>query len=292
DLYIADAGNNVIREVHADSGNISTVAGTGLAGYSGDGGQATSAQLNSPSSVAVDAAGDLFIADLRNAVVSEVHVGTNVITTVAGAGTQGYSGDGVPATAARLRTPQFLSVDASGNLFIADQYNYAIREVRASTGVISTVAGIGTAGYSGDGGSATAARLNAPSGVAVDPAGNVYIADAGNNVIRKISAQSGYHVDLASDTSWNVYSDAGLTNLVGAAQFVVTNASYPAYPHPAGAFSYNIPGPQWAATSAASDPNGAAWVWAPNIKLTDRGWDASYYFSKSLDLAHPVSGTI
>jgi len=181
DLFIADSGNNVIREV-TPSGIITTVAGTGTGGYSGDGGTATSAQLNDPTGIALDSSGDLFIADSGNNVIREVTGGT--IGTVAGNGTAGYTGDGSAATAAELNLPQGVAVDSSGDLFIADTGNNVIREV--TSGTISTIAGTGTAGYTGDGGAATVAELDLPQGVAVGSSGNLYIADTGNNVIREV----------------------------------------------------------------------------------------------------------
>jgi len=183
DLFIADSGNDAIREV-TPNGIITTVAGTGTAGYTGDGGAATSAELNDPTGVALDSSGDLFIADSGNNVIREVTPG-GTITTFAGTGTAGYSGDGSAATAAKLNDPTGVAVDFSGNLFIADSGNNVIREV--SGGTISTVAGTGTAGYAGDGGAATAALLNDPQGVAVDASDNLFIADSGNNVIREVS---------------------------------------------------------------------------------------------------------
>jgi hypothetical protein len=182
-IYIADFYNSVVREVNADSGVITTVAGNGTNGYSGDGRQATDAELSSPAGVAVDAAGNLFITDSGNNVIRKVSSG--VITTIAGNGTAGYSGDGLQATRAELDTPEGVAVDAPGNLYIADSGNNVIRKV--SGGLITTIAGDGNYGYSGDGHSATAAELGGPTGVAVDAPGKIYIADAGNNVIRRVS---------------------------------------------------------------------------------------------------------
>ena len=185
-LFLADAINNLIRKVDVN-GIITTVAGGGAnygANYPGDGGAAIDARLNYPSGVAVDASGNLFIADTRNSVIRKVDV-KGIITTVAGNGSQGYSGDGGAATNASLNGPTGVAVDASGNLFIADSNNYRIRKVNVN-GIISTVAGNGVYAYSGDGGAATNASLNYPSGVAVDASGNLFIADKNNNRIRKV----------------------------------------------------------------------------------------------------------
>jgi len=180
-LYIGDQVNNRVRKV--SGGTITTVAGTGTAGYSGDGGQATSAQLSIPLGVAVDAQGSLYIADYANSRIRKVSGG--IITTVAGTGTAGYSGDGGQATSAQLKFPYSVAVDGQGSLYIADYGNQRVRKV--SGGVISTVAGTGTAGFSGDGGQATSAQVNAPVGVAVDAQGSLYIADNGNQRVRKVS---------------------------------------------------------------------------------------------------------
>src|ERR1035437_4513209 len=178
-LYIADPGSERVRKV--SNGVITTVAGNGTQGFSGDNGPPTIAQLNGPSGVAVDAAGSLYIADTYNQLGRKVSNG--VITTVAGNGTQGFSGDNGPATSAQLGFPEGLAVDSAGSLYIADQENNRIRKV--SNGVITTVAGGGTSGL-GDNGPATSAQLT-PSGVAADSAGNLYIADTGNIRIRKVS---------------------------------------------------------------------------------------------------------
>ena len=146
DLFIADTGNNRIREVNLATGVITTVAGNGTCGYSGDNGPATAAELDDPTGVAVDSAGDLFIADSGNNRIREVNHATGVITTVAGNGTAGYSGDNGPATAAELTSPNGVAVDSAGDLFIADTGNDRIREVNHATGVITTVAGNGTCG--------------------------------------------------------------------------------------------------------------------------------------------------
>ncbi|MBU6402521.1 MAG: hypothetical protein KGS61_19545, partial [Verrucomicrobia bacterium] len=182
-FYIADTANQRIRRVDT-RGVITTVAGNGQQGFSGDGGAATNASLNSPSGVAVDGAGNLFLADVGNNRIRKV--GTNgMMTTVAGNGRSGYSGDRSAATSATLNGPCAVAVDGSGNLLIADQRNYRIRRV-APDGIIVTVAGNGRLGISGDGGPATNASLASPNSVAVDSSGNLFIADLGNNRIRQV----------------------------------------------------------------------------------------------------------
>ncbi|HZC43351.1 MAG TPA: hypothetical protein VE195_04195, partial [Acidobacteriaceae bacterium] len=186
-LYIADSGNNVIRKVDAATNIITTVAGNHKKGYTGDGGPATSAELNTPNGVAVDSVGNLYIADTSNNAVRMVSAASGIITTVAGNGTAGFSGDGGPATSAELHAPGDVSVDSAGDLYIADTNNGRIREVSAKSGIIMTVAGMGTAGFGGDGFSATGAELNYPNAITLDAAGNLYIADSLNNRIRKIN---------------------------------------------------------------------------------------------------------
>jgi trimeric autotransporter adhesin len=235
-LYIADSQNHRIRKV-TTAGVISTVAGNGTRGDSGDGGPATAAQLNSPTGVAVDAAGNLYIADNFNERIRKV-TAAGLISTVAGNGTSGYSGDGGLATAAQLSNPSSVAVDTAGNLYIADTYNQRIRKV-TTAGVIIAVAGTGTSGYSGDGGSATAAQLNSPTGVAVDTTGNIYFADTANARIRKVtavgligtvagngtsgfsgdggsatSAQLSYPTGVAVDSAGNLYIALGDNNRV------------------------------------------------------------------------------
>jgi sugar lactone lactonase YvrE len=166
-------------------GTITTVAGTGQRGFSGDGGPAAKARLSFPFSVVVDAAGNLFIADAYNNRVRQVNP-AGMISTVAGTGQAGFSGDGGPASKARLSLPSLMASDLAGNLFISEQNNQRVRKV-SPDGLIATVAGTGKIGFSGDGGPATAAPLNWPRGLAVDAAGNLYIADHYNHRIRKVS---------------------------------------------------------------------------------------------------------
>jgi trimeric autotransporter adhesin len=238
DLYIADSNNNVVRFVPAYSGtyygqsmtagDIYTIAGDGTAGYSGDGGPATGAELNSPSDVAIDSSGDLYIADTYNNVVrfvpaaSGTYYGQSMtagdIYTIAGNGTNAYSGDGGPATSAELDNPWGVTVDSSGDVFISDTLNSRVRFVPAASGTyygqsmtaddIYTIAGDGTSGYSGDGGPATSAELYGPSGLAVDSSGDLYVADAWNGVVRFVPASSGtYYGQSMSDE--DIYTIAG-----------------------------------------------------------------------------------
>src|ERR1700691_145596 len=181
-LYIADTGNNRIRMVAASSGIISTIAGSSTTGLTGDGGPAVNATFTLPGGLAIDASGNLYIADQNNWVIRRISGG--IITTVAGTGKPGYSGDNGQATKAMLGGPQGVAVDASGNLYIADTGNQRIRYVNVS-GAITTIAGTGVNGFSGDGGAATAATFSTPVEVAVDASGNVYVADLYNNRIRR-----------------------------------------------------------------------------------------------------------
>ena len=192
-VYISDTYNHKIRMV-TSTYIITTFAGAGIYGGSGDGGAATSAQLAYPSGVSVGVSGNVYIVDGGNRKIRMV-TSTGIITTFAGTGVWGSSGDGGAATSAQLYGPYGLSVDISGNVYIADQYNHKIRMVN-STGIITTIAGTWTAGSSGDGGAATSAQLNNPSGVSVDISGNVYIADAGNHKIRMVVVPQGRVVSL------------------------------------------------------------------------------------------------
>jgi sugar lactone lactonase YvrE/Tfp pilus assembly protein PilX len=209
DLYIADTGNFVIRKVTAATGVITTVAGDGFQGSSGDGGAATSAKLRFPAGVAVAANGDIYIGDTGNERVRKVTAATGIITAFAGTGTAGYLGDGGAATSARLRAPEGVTLASNGDLYIADTVNHAIRRVSSATGVITTYAGTGTAGFLGDGGAATSARLSSPQAVRFNSAGDLYIADTANNRIRRVQAASGTITTIAGTGTAGNTGDGG-----------------------------------------------------------------------------------
>jgi trimeric autotransporter adhesin len=183
-LYFADSNNHRIRMI-SPGGTVTTVAGNGNQGYSGDGGPAINAQLNEPFGIAFDAHGNLYFADSHNNRIRVLLTNGN-ITTVAGNGKAGYSGDMIAATTAELNQPFDVAFDQYGNLYIADANNYRIRKV-TTAGTIYTIGGGTGEGYSGDGYIGTNAKLNSPSGVIVDSSNNVYIADSGNNVIRELT---------------------------------------------------------------------------------------------------------
>ena len=187
DLFFADSGNHVIRRLDPN-GNLTTVAGTGTQGFSGDAVPAVMAQLDTPSAVALDAVGNLFLADTHNHRIRRVDAATQSITTIAGTGLSGFSGDGGPATGAKLASPLALVVGSTNLLYIADSRNHRVRSLDLPTGIITTVAGVGTQGFSGDGDVATNAHLDTPAGLALDSAGNLFIADTGNHRIRRVDA--------------------------------------------------------------------------------------------------------
>jgi hypothetical protein len=205
-VLIADTGNHRIRRVAAGTGVITTVAGNGVDGFSGDGGPGTSASLSAPRGLAVDG-GNVLIADTYNHRIRRMAAGTGVITTVAGNGVAGFSGDGGPGTSARLIYPKGVAVDGGGNVFIADSNR--IRRLAAGTGVITTVAGNGVYGFSGDGGPGTNASLNTPTGLAVDVGGNVFIADYNNRRIRRLAAGTGVITTVAGNGTWGFSGDGG-----------------------------------------------------------------------------------
>ena len=204
-LYITDGTDQRIRELNT-KGILKTIAGTGIAGYSGDGGLASKATMNFPRGIVVDSKGNIIFCDAGNNRIRKIST-TKIITTIAGTGVAGYNGDGIPATTAELNSPIGLSLDSAGNLYFADAFNQRIREIDTS-GIIHTLAGNGTPGYSGNGGQATAAELNLPKFAISDNAGNLYIADQYNNRIRIVNS-SGVINDFAGTGKGGCKGDGG-----------------------------------------------------------------------------------
>jgi hypothetical protein len=207
-LFFCD-WNARIRKVTAGTGTIITVAGTGTAGYSGDGGPATAAELGGPGSLAVDVAGNIYFADVYNHRVRQVSADTGIITTVAGNGSELDSGDGGLAINAGISLPSGIAVDKVGNLYFTNGAD-RVRKVEAATGIITTIAGAGGSYHSGDGGPAVLAQLHQPSAVAVDGEGNIYIAARGEHRIRKISASTGIITTVAGASPG---ADSGIMGL-------------------------------------------------------------------------------
>jgi sugar lactone lactonase YvrE len=215
--YVADSVNNMIRKVTLASGAVTTVAGTGGSGSGGDGGAALSATLNTPTGVALDGAGNVYIADQGNNLIRRIDAATQIIHTVAGGGTVASGadklGDGGPATSAILYGPQSVTLDTTGNLYIADAFHNLVRMVNAASGIITVVAGGGSAAGTdglGDGGAAISATLSNPSGVALDSAGNLYIADTDYNLIRRVDMTTGVITAVAGNGNSGYAGDNGL----------------------------------------------------------------------------------
>jgi sugar lactone lactonase YvrE len=194
-IYISDSFNFRIRKVSVATGVITTIAGIGVGGYSGDGGLAVNAKIYYPEGLTVDSAGNVYFVDEAENDVRKITAATGIITTIAGmAGIPGtlsfeggFSGDGGPATSAMLNGPIGIALDSAGNVYISDSGNDRIRKVNVSTGIIQTVVGNGLYGYAGDGGPATNAELIAPYGITIDSSDNMYIADYMNGVVRKVT---------------------------------------------------------------------------------------------------------
>lgn len=218
-LIVADTGNSVIREVNAQTGLIATIAGNGTAGYQGDNGLATAAELNHPAAIAVDGAGNIFVSDSGNNRVRRIDATTGAIALYAGSGSPTYNGDGMAATLASLSNPQSLVLDDAGNLYLTDTGHNLVREVLAATGNIQSVAGSPgvAAGFAGDGGPASHAVLNAPSGIAMDAVGNLDFSDSGNERIRSIAAQTGIIATIAGNGTAGYNNSDG--NLATQAEF-------------------------------------------------------------------------
>ena len=200
-IYVCDSHNSCIRRINHSTGIITTIAGSATQGYSGDGGQATSSELNQPGCIAVDSELNLYIADWHNSRIRVVSKESSVISTIAGNGVAGFNGDGAIAISAELNFPWGVTVDSAFNVFIVDTNNMRVRFVAKSTGIITTIAGNGVAGYGGDGGQATSASLLYPIGIVVDRAGNFYIADTYNNRVRFVSKPTGIISTIAGSGS-------------------------------------------------------------------------------------------
>jgi trimeric autotransporter adhesin len=197
-IIFADGYNHVVRKVTRSTGIITTIAGKTTAGYSGDGGPATAAELNNPVGIAIDNAGNIYIADDHNNVIRKVNT-SGIISTIAGNTTAGFSGDGGPATAAAMNLPIGIAFDANQNLFIADVRNNKIRKVNMTTGIITTVGGNDSAGYSGDGGQFSVAKLDSPQRINFDDSNYMYVSDFMNNVVRKVHPESGIITTIAGN---------------------------------------------------------------------------------------------
>ena len=209
-IYIADLGNHRIRKITASTGIITTVAGNGIQGFSGDGGLAINAQFNMPWDILIDGIGNLYITDNGNNRIRKVDAITGIITTIAGTGFVGFSGDGGLAINAQIGAPQSLIMDLVGNLLFCDANNQRIRKISPTTGIITTIVGNGIAGNLGDGGLATNAMLNEPMGINLDVYGNLYIADNGNGAIRKVNASNNIITKIAGDWIYGYSGDGGL----------------------------------------------------------------------------------
>ena len=204
-LYISVNGDSKVSKVDFSTGKISTVAGTGVAGFSGDGMEAKEAQLSNPTGLALDGKGNLFISDSGNERIRKVDLTTGIISTVAGTGVTGFSGDGIEATKTELSNPLGLAFNNEGDLFVVDRGNNRVRKINISTGIITTIAGTGEEGYSGDGDLARNAKLSNPTGLAFNNEGDLFVVDRGNNRIRKISGLSSNAEELELESSLLVY---------------------------------------------------------------------------------------
>lgn len=209
DLYIADRLDRVVRKVDASTGIIRRFAGDGTTGFSGDGGLALEASINLPSGLFFDSKGFLLIAEDTNHVIRQVNLNTNIVSTIAGDNSAGYSGDDVAATSSSLQAPFSMVRDSEGNLLIADTMNHRIRQVDAVTGVITTIAGTGVAGFTGDEDLAVSAQIDSPMGLAIDADDNLFVADTGNHAIRWIEKTTGFIYTLAGDGSAALKGDGG-----------------------------------------------------------------------------------
>ena len=208
-IYFTDSGNERVRKITVSTGIITTIAGTKNWGYSGDGGPATDAEFNAPVGICIDKHNNIFVSDYSNDVIRKIDT-NGIITTVVGKmGGFSYSGDGGPATNALLAGPIDVFTDTADNLYFTDLYNEVVRRVDAKTGIITTIIGNGTTGYSGDGGLAINAQMNQPSGGMIDQNNNIYIAEFGNGVVRRIDGITGIITTVAGNGTWGYTGDGG-----------------------------------------------------------------------------------
>ena len=277
-IYVSDSGNNTVRRIAPD-GTLTLIAGTGGAGLGGDGGLARMATLSAPSGLALDNAGDLFIADRGNSVIRKVGV-DGYIQTIAGNGTAGFSGDGGPATAARMALPDGVAVDAAGNIYIADTVNHRIREVTAD-GVIRTIAGSDSYGTSGDGGPASQALLINPRELAFDLNRNLLFTDSSAHMVRKITPEGivqrvsgtgipghtgdgGPAISAEDWTPWGLAVDAAGDIMIGD-----TGSSTIRIVNPSGTIQTLVS--YYGATGLAADPSGNLWIAGGGLSLFSQG---------------------
>ncbi len=201
DMYFVEMPNHIVRKIDAASGTISTVAGTGEAGYSGDGGPALEAPLHDPHSIELDGRGSLYIADIKNHRVRRVDLATGVISTFAGTGEQAPTPDGAPLDGTPLNGPRAITFDRNGDIFLALREGNAVYRIAMKEKTLHHIAGTGEQGYTGDGGPAKQAQLSGPKGISVGPEGGVYIADTESHTIRRIDPTSGVIETVVGDGS-------------------------------------------------------------------------------------------
>jgi sugar lactone lactonase YvrE len=228
-LYLADSANHRIRHVDAASGIITTIAGTGVAGFNADGILATSAHLNFPRGLVLDADGHLLIADSMNHRIRRIDSGTGLISTVVGTGVPGFNSDGIDATAALIREPAGLALAPDGDLVFVERSGNRVRRVDAATGTISTIAGTGTGGFNADGIAAVAALINLPVGVVVNEDGDVYVADTINFRVRRVDADTGLITTVAGTGTFGYNGDgipAPSAQLMTPAGLAIDNAGH------------------------------------------------------------------
>jgi uncharacterized repeat protein (TIGR01451 family) len=284
-LFISDFWNNRIRRVDVVMGFISTIGGTGLTPYNGDGIPATTANIYQPFSVHGDPAGNIYVAAFGSERVRRIDAGSGNISTPAGTGTGGYNGDGIPATGAKLNSPWGVFKDLAGNVYIGDTNNHRVRKIDAVSGLISTVAGTGVAGYNGDGISAVTAKINGPMGIFVTPAGDIYIAEFYGHRIRRVDAATGL-ISTVAGTGVGGYNGDGIaatTAQLKAPSGVVVDATGSLYisdfnNHRVRKVSVNPPaspsGPAGPSTACASAScSFSASTTDPDGDLVKYGWD-------------------